>query len=135
MRALISLGVVVCVLAATAGTAHAAQLKLTGTTLFYLDTDPNAHNVVTVKLSSDGKSFTVTDTGRSGRSTIPITSDGSCTVNRGVGTCAAVGVTLIDVETGDQDDTVSQTAATPSRLVGGNGNDKLTGGAAPRLPR
>jgi len=39
-------------------------------------------------------------------------------------------VTLIDVETGDQDDTVSQTAATPSRLVGGNGSDKLTGGAA-----
>jgi Ca2+-binding RTX toxin-like protein len=130
MRALISFGAVVCVLAATAGTAHAAQLKLTGTTLLYLDTDPNARNVVTVKLSTDGKNFTVTDTGRSGRSTIPITSDGSCTVSRGTGSCVAAGVTLVDVETGDQDDTVSQTAATPSRLVGGNGNDKLAGGPA-----
>jgi Ca2+-binding RTX toxin-like protein len=121
---------VVAALAGAAPAAHAAELKLTGTTVFYLDTDPNARNVVTVKLSTDGKSFTVTDTGRSGRNTIPITSDGSCTVSRGTGSCAAAGVSLIDVETGDQDDTVSQTTATPSRLVGGNGNDKLTGGAA-----
>jgi Ca2+-binding RTX toxin-like protein len=130
MRALISLGAVLFALAATAGTAQAAQLKLTGTTLFYLDTDPNAHNVVTVKLSTDGTNLTVTDTGRSGRSTIPITSDGSCTVSRGTGSCPAAGVTLVDVETGDQDDTVTQTAATPSRLVGGNGSDKLAGGPA-----
>src|SRR5258705_13690862 len=126
MRALISLGVVVCVLAATAGTAHAAQLKLTGTTLFYLDTDPNAHNVVTVKLSSDGKGFTVTDTGRTGRNTIPITSDGSCTINRGTGTCPAAGVTLVDVQTGDQDDTITQNAAVASHLAGGAGNDRIT---------
>jgi hypothetical protein len=121
---------VFAVLATAVPAAHAAELKLTGATVFYVDTDPNARNVVTVKLSTDGKSFTVTDTGRSGRNTIPITSDGSCSVNRGTGTCATAGVTLIDVETGDQDDSVSQTTATPSRLVGGNGNDKLTGGAA-----
>ncbi|MEA2296135.1 MAG: hypothetical protein QOE86_3774, partial [Solirubrobacteraceae bacterium] len=130
MRTTASLVALLAALAAAAPAAHAAELKLTGTTLFYLDTDPNARNVVSVKPSTDGKSFTVTDTGRSGRNTIPITSDGSCTVSRGTGTCAAAGVTLIDVETGDQDDTISQTAATPSRLVGGNGNDKLQGGPA-----
>jgi hypothetical protein len=117
-------------LAVAVPAAHAAELKVSGTTVFYLDTDPNARNVVTVRLSTDGKSFTLTDSGRSGRNTIPITSDGSCTVSRGTGTCAAAGVTLIDVETGEQDDSVNQAAAIPSRLVGGNGNDKLQGGAA-----
>jgi len=83
MRRISVLIAAVAVLAAAPAAARAAELKLTGTTLFYVDTDPNARNVVTVRLSTDGKSFTVTDTGRSGRSTIPITSDGSCTVNRG----------------------------------------------------
>jgi Ca2+-binding RTX toxin-like protein len=130
MRTTASFIAVLAALAIAVPAAHAAELKLAGTTILYLDTDPNARNVVTVRLSPDGKSFTVTDNGRSGRNTIPITSDGSCTVSRGAGTCAAAGVALIDLETGDQDDTVSQTAAIPSRLVGGNGNDKLTGGPA-----
>jgi Ca2+-binding RTX toxin-like protein len=135
MRTTASFIAVLAALAAAAPAANAAELKLTGTTLSYLDTDPNARNVVTVKLSTDGTSFTITDSGRTGRSAIAITSDGTCTISRGTGTCAAAGVALIDVETGDQDDTVSQTAATPSRLVGGNGNDKLTGGPADDILR
>lgn len=121
---------VAALLVAAPAAASASQLKLAGTTLSYLDTDPSARNVVTVTLSADGKSFTVTDTGRSGRNTIPITSDGSCTVSRGTGTCPAAGVTLVDVQTGDQDDTISQTAGIAGHLAGGAGNDRITGGPA-----
>jgi Ca2+-binding RTX toxin-like protein len=119
---------VVAVLVAAPAAAHASQLKVAGTTLTYVDSDPNARNVVTVKLSPDGKTFTVTDTGRSGRNTIPITTDGTCSVSRGTGTCPAAGITLVDVATGDQDDTISQTAGIASRLAGGPGNDRITGG-------
>jgi hypothetical protein len=127
MRTLVSVIAAVSLLASAAA-AHASQLKLAGTTLSYLDTDPSARNVVTVKLSPDGKTFTVTDSGRSGRNTIPITTDGTCSVNRATGTCPAAGVTLVDIQTGEQDDTISQTTAIASRLSGGPGNDRITGG-------
>ena len=100
-----------------------------GSTLFYVDTDPAARNVVTVKLSTDGKSFVVTDTGRSNSKAIQMTSDGSCTISRGTGTCPAGAVTSLDIETGDQDDTVTVAVPTPARLLGGTGNDHLTGGS------
>src|SRR5439155_4827819 len=105
--------------------AHASQLKVTAGTLFYVDTDPTVANVVTVKLSTDQKSIVVTDSGRSGGKAIQITSDGSCSTGRGTGSCTAAGVSVIDVETGDQADTVRINLALPSRLVGGAGNDKL----------
>ena len=44
-------------------------------------------------------------------------------------TCAASGVTSVDVNSGDQDDTVTMAAATPSVINGGTGNDTLTGGS------
>ena len=50
--------------------AGASTLKVTAGTLFYIDTDPTAANVVTVKASTDGKSLIVTDTGRIGGKSI-----------------------------------------------------------------
>jgi Ca2+-binding RTX toxin-like protein len=130
MKAAASLIAVLSVLSITAASAHASQLNVAGTTLSYTDSDPNARNVVTVKISADGKTLIVADGGRSGRNTIAITSDGSCTISRSTGNCPAAGITLLDIQTGDQDDTVTLSVGIPGRLSGGNGNDKLTGGAA-----
>jgi Ca2+-binding RTX toxin-like protein len=115
-------------LALAPAAAHASLLEVSGGTLSYIDTDPIAANVVTVKASTDGKSLIVTDSGRGSSKTITVTSDGSCTGGRGTGSCPAAGVTALDIETGAQADTVHVTVALPARLDGGAGNDRLTGG-------
>jgi Ca2+-binding RTX toxin-like protein len=94
----------------------------------YTETDVNARNVVTVALSSDGSRINLTDSGRSGGRALTLRSDGSCTVSRATGSCPAAGVVSIVVSTIDQDDTITQNTPIASRLLGGNGNDKISGG-------
>jgi Ca2+-binding RTX toxin-like protein len=118
----------VVVLATLPATAHAGTLSVQGGVLSYTETDPNAANAVTVGLSSDGSRITITDTGRSGGRTLTLRSDGSCTVSRATGSCPAAGVSSIAISTTDQNDTIAQNTSIPSRLMGGNDNDKLTGG-------
>jgi Ca2+-binding RTX toxin-like protein len=108
--------------------AQAGQLKLTGSTLFYVDTDASTANVVTVSMSTDGRSIVVRDSGRTANKAIQVTSDGSCSGGRGQGTCPAPGVTQLDLETGPGADTIRVGIALAGRLLGGPGNDKLTGG-------
>jgi Ca2+-binding RTX toxin-like protein len=127
MRRFLPLLIVLAALAA-APSAVASELKVVAGTLTYVDTDPAAANNVTVTLS--GSTFTVTDSGRSGRNAIQITSDGTCTGGRGTGTCPATGVGSINIGTGPGNDTIKVVPATPSLLAGGDGNDKLTGGFA-----
>lgn len=119
---------VAVVFAAIPSTANAGMLSVQSGVLSYTETDVNATNTVTISLSADGSRITVTDSGRSGGKAISLKTDGSCTVSRATGSCPAAGVSSIAVSTTDQNDTVTQNSSIASRLMGGNGNDKLTGG-------
>jgi Ca2+-binding RTX toxin-like protein len=119
---------VVALLMGLPATAHAGTASVQGGVLSYTETDVNARNVVTISASSDGTRITVSDSGRSGGRALSLQSDGSCTVSRATANCPAAGVASIAVNTGDQDDTISQNTSITSRLQGGNGNDKITGG-------
>src|SRR3954470_7958312 len=125
-----SLFLIAALLLAAPATASAGTLSVQAGVLSYTETDVNATNTVTVGVSSDGTRITVSDTGRSGGRTLTLGTDGSCTVSRATGSCPAAGVSSIVVSTGDQADAVTQSTSIPTRLIGGNGNDRLTGGPA-----
>ena len=128
-RTLLATVAAVCAALATAApTASAGALTSSGGTVSYTETSASERNIVTVRMSSDGTRITFTDTGRVGGNAIRMTTDGSCTVSRGTGSCPAAGVTGIAISTGELDDTVSQTTTIASGLAGGPGNDRLTGG-------
>jgi hypothetical protein len=110
--------------------ASASELKVASGTLFYADSNPAARNVVTITLSTDGRTLTVTDSGRVGTAQINVASDGTCTGGRATGRCPAAGVTVVDVQTFAQNDTITVNAPIPGRLSGGDGNDTLAGGPA-----
>jgi Ca2+-binding RTX toxin-like protein len=114
--------------------ASAATITATGATITYL-ADAQEINNVTISLAGDV--YTVNEQGNSpGKGGITLKNGGGCQVSPGGGaggqtttaTCAAAGITLLDVETGDQGDTVQILAPTASRLLGGDGIDSLTGG-------
>jgi hypothetical protein len=117
--------------------AGASTLKVAAGSLSYVDTDPGARNSLTFAASTDGKTMTITESGTTGGARIPVASDGSCMITRTTNrpprttaTCPLTGVTALDVQVGDQDDTVSLgTVGIGARLAGGAGNDKLTGGS------
>src|SRR4051794_5242077 len=124
-----SLLLVAVVLATAATPAHAGTVTVSGGAVTYNETDLNARNIVTIALSGDGSRITVSDSGRSGSgSALRLTSDGSCTASRATASCPAGGVGSITVSTTGQNDTITQNASLPSRLDGGDGNDKITGG-------
>jgi Ca2+-binding RTX toxin-like protein len=119
---------VAAVLAAVPSTANAGTLTVQGGVVSYTETDPNAVNSVAIAYSSDRSRISISESGRSGGRALTVTSDGSCTASRSSGSCPAAGVSMIVVNTTDQNDRITQNTSIPSRLIGGNGNDTLTGG-------
>lgn len=110
--------------------AQAATVTKSGSTLTYA-ADPGESNDVTISLAGD--SYRVDEQGVSpGKGGITIANGGGCQVAAQAtsATCPAAGVTLLDVEAGDELDTVRIQARTSSRLVGGDGSDTLIGGDA-----
>jgi Ca2+-binding RTX toxin-like protein len=103
--------------------AQAGVLTVQAGVVTYTDTDPGHANVVSVAFNSDQSRISVNDARG-----IAVTSDGSCTAQRAGGSCPAAGVSLVVINTGDQNDRVTQNVPIATRLVGGNGNDTLTGG-------
>ncbi len=81
-----------------------------------------AANNVTISLSSG--TYTVSD------SVATLTAGAGCTiVSSQQATCSSSGVTSISASTGDLNDTISSSAATPMTVFAGSGNDTITGGA------
>ena len=108
--------------------AQAGTLSVQNGVVSYVETDAAAANAVTISLSTDGTKVNVVDSGRSGGRTLTLKTDGSCTVSRATGSCPATGVVSLSVDTGDQNDTITNKTNLASRMTGGTGNDKLTGG-------
>jgi hypothetical protein len=104
--------------------AFGAGVSVTGSTLAY-QAAPGQANTVSVVLNADA--YTVTDA--PGISIPDGDGDGGCSVSGNSATCPAAGITLIRVNVGDLDDTVTIDAPTPSEIFGQTGNDILTGGA------
>jgi Ca2+-binding RTX toxin-like protein len=130
------IAILIAVFAIAPAVAHAADVKVAGGVLTYTDTDPNAKNSVTLTVAN-ATSFAITEAGTTSGARIPLTSDGSCTINRttsrsrtSTATCPSAGVTAIELRLGAQDDTGTLSATVPvaARLFGEAGNDKLTGG-------
>lgn len=103
--------------------ASAATVTKSGSTLSYV-AGPGESNDVTVSLAGD--TYTVSEQG----SGVTVTSGGGCQVTGSSATCPAGGVGLLDIQLGDQSDSVKILARMSSRLAGGDGNDTLTGGEA-----
>ena len=126
-RAVLTAAIVFLVLPAGAS---AATITETGATITYI-ADAQEINNVTISLAGDV--YTVNEQGNApGKGGIDVKNGGGCQVavqgGTTTATCPAAGITLLDVETGDQGDTVQILAPTPSRLLGGEGIDNLTGG-------
>jgi Ca2+-binding RTX toxin-like protein len=100
--------------------ASASTVTASGSVLSYV-ADPGEPNSVTVSLAGD--TYTVSD-----QTGVTIKNGGGCQVSGSSATCPGAGVALIDVQAGDQNDSVKILAPTSSRLQGGDGNDVLTGG-------
>jgi Ca2+-binding RTX toxin-like protein len=128
MRRFLLSAAIFLALVALPGAAQAGTLSVAGGVLSYTETDPNAANIVTVALSTDGSRISVGDAGRAGGRPISLSTDGSCTVQRAAGSCPAAGVSSIVVSTTDQNDRITNNTGIASRLMGGNGNDAITGG-------
>lgn len=121
---------VLVALTAMPGAASAATLTKTGTTIAY-SADAQEANNVTISLAGDV--YTVTEQGNSpGRDGIAVNTGGGCQVtSQGAtttATCPAANTKLLDVETGDQNDTVKVLAPTAARILGGEGADNIAGG-------
>ncbi len=98
--------------------AMGANVLMDGTTLRY-NAAPGEANTLTITQS--GAEFAVSDG-------VPVTPGAGCaSVDATSATCS--GATLIRVNVGDLDDTVTIDAPTPSEIFGQTGNDILTGGA------
>lgn len=113
--------------------ASAATITKTDATITYI---ADAQEINDVSISLAGDVYTVNEQGNApGKGGITVKDGGGCQVatqgNTTTATCPAAGVTLLDVETGDQGDTVRILAPTASRILGGDGIDSLTGGDGP----
>jgi Ca2+-binding RTX toxin-like protein len=100
--------------------ASASTVTKSGSTLSYV-ADPGEPNSVTISLAGD--SYTISD-----QTGVTIKDGGGCQVAGSTAGCPAGGVTLLDVQLGDQNDSVKILASTSSKLQGGEGDDALTGG-------
>ena len=97
-----------CVLAAvTAPAAFAGSASVTATRLSYT-ASPGETNNVTISLS--GSDYTISDSGAS------VAAGPGCTAAGGKATCPASAINLLIVDTGDLDDTVTNTTGTASRI-------------------
>ena len=85
---------------------------------------PQEVNTVRITLTTAG--YTVTDT------TAPVLAGVKC-VSAGVhsATCSAAGVTMLFVDGGELNDAIVNDTTTPSRLLGGPGDDTVVGGDGP----
>ena len=92
--------------------------------VFYAAT-PGEVNNLTVSLS--GTDYVLTDAGAT------VEAGPGCTASGNTGTCPGTGIIGITVSGGDGADSLTNStnsAATPSTLSGGDGNDSLAGGPA-----
>lgn len=110
--------------------ASAATITETGSTITYI---ADAQEINDVSISLAGDVYTINEQGNApGKGGITVKNGGGCSVstqgNTTTATCPAAGVTLVDVETGDQGDTVRILAPTAARILGGDGIDNLNGG-------
>src|SRR3954452_7546358 len=133
--------IVAAVFALTPAAAHAAEVKVAAGVLTYTDTDPAAKNALTIS-PLNGASYSITESGTTTSGRIPLTSDGSCTINptttrsrTSTATCPFAGVSAIEVRLGPQDDMVSvaATVTVGSRLFGEDGSDRLGAGSGDDL--
>jgi Ca2+-binding RTX toxin-like protein len=117
------IAVLVVALAAIAlpGSASASTITKSGSTISYV-ADPQEANNVTASLTGGTYTFTEQDAG------ITIKNGGGCSVAGTTATCPAAGTSLLDIDTGDLNDSVTVTAPTSAHLFGGAGDDSLTGG-------
>jgi Ca2+-binding RTX toxin-like protein len=130
MKATRLLVVAVVVTLALPAAASAATVTKTGSTITYI-ADAQEINDVTVSLAGDV--YTLNEQGNApGKGGITVKNGGGCQVatqgTTTTATCPAAGTTLLDIETGDQGDTVKVLAPTAARILGGDGIDNLTGG-------
>src|SRR3954465_291107 len=107
-------GVVIVVALALPSPAPAATVTKAGSTITYI-ADAQEINDVTISLAGDV--YTINEQGNApGKGGITVRSGGGCSVaaqgNATTATCPAAGVTLLDVETGDQGDTARVLAPT-----------------------
>src|SRR3954463_13938241 len=114
---------VAAALLAVPAVASASRAAIDGSTLRVFGETGEA-NVITVT-PGPGPNFTVRDTGATMQ---PAT---SCTPSNtpGAAECPTAGIERIEVEAGDQNDSVGIIGtALPTTLSGGSGDDSLTGG-------
>jgi Ca2+-binding RTX toxin-like protein len=131
MRRITLLGVAVIVLLAFPAAASAATVTKTASTISYI-ADDQERNDVTISLAGDV--YTLTEEGNApGPGGIAVKNGGGCQLatqgTTTTATCPAGGTTLLDVDAGDQNDTVRVVAPTPARILGGDGSDVLRGGS------
>ena len=114
-----------CVLAAvTAPAAFAGSASVTATRLSYT-ASPGETNNVTISLS--GSDYTISDSGAS------VAAGPGCTAAGGKATCPASAINLLIVDTGDLDDTATNTTGTASRPTARRSTARPT--RRPRRPR
>ncbi|HEX5909836.1 MAG TPA: hypothetical protein VFY44_05035 [Thermoleophilaceae bacterium] len=120
----ILLALTVAAVAGCAPAAQAATVTVAGGTL-RVAAPPGEVNAVEVSAGALG-SLTIRDTG-----TDPVAA-GACTptLEPNAVTCPAAGLTRVDADLGDQDDSFSLYAPLPGRVRGGPGDDQLYGGGS-----
>jgi Ca2+-binding RTX toxin-like protein len=100
--------------------ASAATVQKSGVAISYV-AGAGETNSVTISLAGDR--YTITD-----QTGVTIVDGGGCQAGGSSASCPAAGVTRLDVQLGDQNDSAKILAATSSSLEGGDGNDTLSGG-------
>ena len=130
MNRLFTTACVLALFAALPGAAHAATASTTGATLNYI-ADGGERNEVTI--SQAGDSITIVEAGRqvgAGNKEIPVGASGACTSSGGSSaTCVAAGITTVNIELSDQNDTLVVNLALGVIVRAGDGGDTITGGA------
>src|SRR4051812_42660909 len=122
-RRLAAAALVGAALFAVAPAAHASVASVTGSRLVLTSAAP-AHEVNLVTIAPSGGGYAITDT----RS--PVAAGAGCTsVALGQVTCSDPKIALIVIDTGDLNDTITNSTSIPSRISGGSGNDHINGGA------
>ena len=118
----ILLTLAVAAAAAYAPAAQAATVTTAGNTL-RLTAAPGEVNALEVSPGALG-TLTIRDTGTA------IVATGACTptLDPGAVTCPAAGITRVDADLGDQDDSFSLYAPLPGLVRGGTGDDQVYGG-------
>ncbi len=111
----------VVALLALAPAANAATVSVEGTVL-RVTAAPGEANQLTVAEGVPNPSFTVTDPGAA------LTAGPGCAVAQDGSASCSVPVSIIDIDAGDLDDSVTVAGVLPARILGGEGDDRLQGG-------